>query len=201
MNSLFNFYPQLQNNYYQIQSSITLLYDSFLDNHKLLLCGNGGSNTDALHFAGELLKEFNMKRKFTIHKNAIQYNDYYFYNLQETVSVITLGNEIAFNTAWLNDTINTELLFAQQVLSLGQERDVLFVFSTSGNSKNILHAIQVAKLLKMHTIALTGKSGGKLKNIVDICINVPENETYRIQELHLPIYHYIAQQLEQKLFT
>ena len=196
--NLFKRFPELEYNYYQIQSAITLLYNSFLNGNKLLLCGNGGSNTDALHFAGELLKEFKIKRKFNLHKLN---DDYYKYNLQETISVITLGNETAFNSAWINDTNNAELLFAQQVLSLGKENDVLFVFSTSGNSKNILHAVKVAKLLNIKTIALTGYIGGKLKNIVDICINVKEDETYRIQELHLPIYHYIALQLEQKLFT
>ena len=196
--NLFKRFPELEYNYYQIQSAITLLYNSFLNGNKLLLCGNGGSNTDALHFAGELLKEFKIKRKFNLHKLN---DDYYKYNLQETISVITLGNETAFNSAWINDTNNAELLFAQQVLSLGKENDVLFVFSTSGNSKNILHAVKVAKLLNIKTIALTGYIGGKLKNIVDICINVKEDEIYRIQELHLPIYHYIALQLEQKLFT
>lgn len=172
---------------------------------KLLLCGNGGSAADAEHIVGELMKGFLKKRPLSqtmrekIQTAFPQDADYFYDNLQGALPAVSLVNSVALGTAFANDQA-ADLVFAQQVLGLGREGDVLLAISTSGNSKNVLYAAKVARVQGLKTVALTGRSGGKLKPVADITIAVPEDETYRIQELHLPIYHAICIAAEEEFF-
>ena len=102
-------------------------------------------------------------------------------------------------TAFSNDR-NGLATFAQLVNVLGKEGDVFIGISTSGNSKNIVYALMVAKNKGMKTITLTGESGGRCKELSDICINVPESETFKVQELHLPVYHALCAMVEARFF-
>ena len=112
---------------------------------------------------------------------------------------VSLPSITALNSAFCND-VDPELVYAQLVFALGAVGDVLFAFSTSGNSKNVVEAVKVAKARGVKTVAFTGKSGGKLRDLADVCICAPETETYKVQEYHLPIYHAICQELESTLF-
>ena len=106
---------------------------------------------------------------------------------------------VAINSAVCND-IDASLIYAQQLISLGTSSDVLLAISTSGNSKNVIEAAKVAKALGLTVIGLTGGGGGKLKELSNVCICVPESETYKVQELHLPIYHYLCAAVEKHFF-
>ena len=171
---------------------------------KLLLCGNGGSAADCDHIAGELCKAFLKKRPIPASRcremaalcpEVAPLLD----RLEDALPAIPLAAMTALLTAYGNDC-EAELSFAQAVLSLGKPGDVLLAISTSGNSKNILAAAKVARAIGMQVIALTGKGGGALAALSDITIAVPEGETYRVQELHLPIYHYLCAKIEEHFF-
>lgn len=171
---------------------------------KLLVCGNGGSAADAQHIAGELMKGFCSKRplKENEKKELIKYGEdgaILAEKLQSALPAISLYNEAALITAYSND-VDPSLIYAQQVYALGKPGDVLLCISTSGNSENVRFAVPAAKAKGMTVAALTGKFGGKLKDICDICIAVPETETYKVQELHLPVYHAVCLCLEEEFF-
>ena len=174
-------------------------------NEKILLCGNGGSMADCEHMAGELNKGFKLKRKMEeklfnqLKKDFPEDAENFWENLQCGIPAIPLGSMTATCTAYLNDC-NPELVFAQGVFSLGRANDVLICISTSGNSKNVLYAAKLAKVLGLKVIAFTGKTGGKLLPIADVLLNVPSIETYLVQEYHLPIYHSICLAVENELF-
>ena len=153
---------------------------------------------DAGHIAAELLKSFRKTRALpksvTEHlasKTASQ--------LEGALPAISLPDFVSFHTAYANDR-SAEYGFAQLVLALGQPGDVFWAISTSGNSKNILHAIEVARAKSLTVIGLTGHFGGKMLASCDVCICVPEEETYKVQELHLPVYHAICLELERRIF-
>lgn len=112
---------------------------------------------------------------------------------------IALVCESGLNTAFAND-VNPEYIFAQQVLGYGDKGDILMAISTSGNSRNVVYAAEIAKALGLTVIALTGQDGGKLKKLADICITVPEAETFKVQELHLPVYHALCLAVENEMF-
>lgn len=197
--------PKLSINKIEIEESIKLLKEMYFLNKKLLICGNGGSAADSLHIVGELGKSFVLPRKLNdefqakIRKNYPEEANYFISNLQEGISAISIINETALITAYGNDN-NPNLIFAQQVYVQGRKDDILFAISTSGNSKNVINAMKIAKIKGMKIISLTGKNGGEMKKISDININVNEKETYRIQEYHLPIYHSICLALENEIF-
>lgn len=199
-------YPTLGCCEKKIEDACECMIESFENNGKLLIAGNGGSAADALHIVGELMKGFVLPRKLTATmqedvKNVCnpEHVNYLINNLQQALPAIALVENTGLSTAFANDNA-PDLVFAQQVLGYGNVGDVFFGISTSGNSKNVLYAMEIAKARGLKTIALTGKSGGKLKRIADICITVPETETYKIQELHLPIYHAICLALEEEFF-
>lgn len=189
-----------------IEKIIDVLIECFKNGNKLLVCGNGGSASDSAHIMGELMKSFIKKRKINDDviknlKNICGNDDFDLYNnyLEQGLPCIDLTAFCSLNTAFINDT-KSELLYANSVLGLGKEGDVLLAITTSGNSKNILHAVNVAKAKNMKTIALTGKNGGKIKDMVDINIISPKNDTYKIQEDHIKIYHTICLEIEEKMF-
>lgn len=174
--------------------------------NKLLVCGNGGSAVDSMHIVGELMKGFLLPRKLDeikqehIRKLFPETSQYFIDNLQKTLPAISLVSEIALSTAYANDQ-SPDLLFAQQVLGHGNKGDILIAISTTGNSRNVIYAAQIAKLQDMIIISFTGSQGGKLKEISDILINVPSDETYIIQEYHLPVYHTICAAVENEMFS
>ena len=197
-------YPSLKQIENNLSNSVQMLIDLYKNGGKLLVCGNGGSAADSLHIVGELMKDFVLPRPLPKNiKDAIsqscEYGDYINANLQVAFPAIALVGSTALESAYANDRAS-DLAFAQQVYGLGNKDDVLLAISTSGNSKNVLYAIEVAKAKGLKTIALTGESGGKMKDKCDILINAPEKETYKIQELHLPIYHTLCLAIENEFF-
>jgi D-sedoheptulose 7-phosphate isomerase len=201
-------YPKLKCIEASISSAYITLVEAYQNKHKLLVAGNGGSAADSDHIVGELMKSFVKKRPPTqefidtidkigvdagIESNIIQF-------IADTVQgglpAIALSNHSALNTASLND-MDGNIIFAQQVYAYGEAGDVFLGISTSGNSKNVYYAAITAKAKGLKTIALSGGTGGSLAALSDVAIIVPEKETYKIQELHLPIYHALCLMLEE----
>lgn len=188
-----------------IAKAYEVMRDTFVSKGKLLVAGNGGSAADSEHIVGELMKGFVKKREIPdSDKKAFEavnakYAKSLNQNLQGALPAIALTGHPALSSAYLNDVDGT-LGFAQQVYGYGNTEDVFLGITTSGNSQNILYAMTVAKAKGLYTIALTGGDGGKVKELADVCIIVPETETYKIQELHLPIYHALCLMLEDIFF-
>lgn len=198
-------YPVLKSTKDQIVNAYLLLEGLYENRGKLLIAGNGGSAADADHIVGELMKGFKKQRKVSneFAKKLIDIDKEkgkeLAQKLQYGLSAIALNNHSALTTAYLND-VDGILCFAQQVNGYGKEGDVFLGISTTGNSGNVLYAAVTAKAKGMKVIGLMGNDGGRLKDISDISIIVPENETYMIQELHMPIYHCLCLMLEDKFF-
>lgn len=205
LNELLKRYPCLESTREDILKAEKALITAFKNGNKLLICGNGGSCADCEHIAGELMKGFLSKRplseeqKAEMKANCSEIEEKYLLLLQRAVPAISLPSFTALNTAFCND-VEPELVFAQCLMGLGKKDDILLCISTSGNSKNVVAAALTAKALGIKTIGLTGKTGGKLKSICDICICVPETDTFKVQELHLPVYHYLCARVEEEIF-
>ena len=198
-------YPELESCREDIVKAKETLIACFQRGGKLLLCGNGGSCADCDHIVGELMKGFRSQRPLSCEKKAqmrSQYGDMeddILEKLQNALPAISLPSFTALNTAYAND-VAPELMYAQGVLGLAAKNDILLAISTSGNSKNVVAAAKVAKALGLQVIALTGAAGGMLRTIADICICVPQKETYKVQELHLPVYHCLCEEIEMYFF-
>lgn len=188
-----------------IEKAYELLEDTYSKNRKLLVCGNGGSASDSEHIVGELMKEFKLKRKvYANQAEAMKAIDPEMgatlaENLQGALPAICLTGHSSLTTAFMNDA-NADLVFAQQVNGYGKANDVFLGISTSGNSKNVCYAAITAKAKGLKVIGLTGAKESKLSKMADCCIRVPETETYKIQELHLPVYHCLCMMLEDHFF-
>jgi D-sedoheptulose 7-phosphate isomerase len=184
---------------------VAVFKDSFENQGKLLICGNGGSAADADHIVGELMKRFSLPR--AIPKDlkkalALDYGDkgkYMSEKLEGALPAISLNGHSALNSAFAND-VDAELIYAQQVVGYGNKQDVLLGISTSGNSKNVIAAMMVAKAKGMHVVGLVGRDGGEFNKYCDVLINVGGHSTPQIQELHLPVYHVLCQMLEFHFF-
>lgn len=202
VNQLIERYPCLEICKNDIEKAASAIIKSYENGGKLLIAGNGGSCADSDHISGELLKSFVKKR--TPSKEFIdsllsidsETGNYLSDKLQGALPAIALTNNTALMTASLND-VDGNVMFAQQVNGYGVKGDVFLGISTSGNSKDIIYPTVVAKAKGLITVALTGKNGGKLKSIADICIIVPQSETFMIQELHLPVYHALCLEIEE----
>ncbi len=181
-----------------IRQAADALICAFQSGRKLLLCGNGGSAADCEHIAGELVKRFSKPRRLPEDLSA-KLGAELGQNLHGGLPALSLPSMMGFHTAFANDD-NAEFAFAQQVLAFGKTGDVLLAISTSGNSKNVGHAVKAANAIGLKTIALTGQSGGIVASLCDLSIMVPASETARVQELHLPIYHAICTVVEDVLF-
>ena len=198
-------YPVLDVCLEDIRKAYQLLESAFKNGNKLLVCGNGGSASDSEHIVGELMKEFKLKRKVygnhaaTLKKIDPELGQVLADNLQGALPAISLTAHSSLQTAFMNDVV-PELVFAQQVNGYGNVGDVFLGISTSGNSKNVLYAAVNAKAKGLKVIGLTGGKENKLMKYSDVCIRVPETETYKIQELHLPVYHCLCLMLEEKFF-
>lgn len=204
INELIKRYPCLEGCRNEIENAVDRLTICYEKGGKLLLCGNGGSAADCEHISGELMKSFRKKRLLSAEQKRKMAE-----NLPEIAEIaeklegalpaISLPSLTSFNTAFSNDA-DPCLVYAQALVALANEGDVLMAISTSGNSENIVCAAKTAKALGLTVIALTGKGGGKLKGISDVAICVPEEETYKTQELHQPVYHCICSEIEEKFF-
>ncbi len=198
-------YPKLMVCKEDIKKAYELLEETYRNGRKLLVCGNGGSASDSEHIVGELMKEFKLKRKvYSDQATALKEIDpelgqILADNLQGALPAICLTGHSSLTTAFMNDA-NADLVFAQQVNGYGKFGDVFLGISTSGNSKNVLYAAVNAKAKGLKVIGLTGAKENKFMKYADVCIRVPETETYKIQEYHLPVYHCLCLMLEEKFF-
>lgn len=199
-------YPKLEVCRDDIEKAYLIMEECYENDHKLLIAGNGGSAADSEHIAGELMKRFKTARPVPAElgeklksidpergKNLA-------HNLERGLMAIPLVAHEALTTAYIND-VDGLGVFAQQLYGFGREGDVFLGISTSGNSKNVMSATVLARALGIKVIGLTGASGGELGIVADVCIRVPETETFMIQELHLPVYHALCRMLEDKFFA
>jgi|TARA_B100000902_G_scaffold280971_1_gene266818 D-sedoheptulose 7-phosphate isomerase len=162
-----------------IQAAASLMIDSIRKDGKILWCGNGGSAADAQHLATELMGGM------TSHE-------------RRPIPSIALTTDSSFLTAWSNDT-DFESIFSRQIQGLGKTGDVLIGISTSGNSENVLAAVKQAKYRELSTIVFTGRSGGKINGISDVTINIPSEDTQRIQEAHIMVGQILCGLIEDDL--
>ncbi|MHB8063939.1 MAG: D-sedoheptulose-7-phosphate isomerase [Ruminiclostridium sp.] len=205
LDSLIESYPQLAECKTSVYDAAQTMIACYKKHGKLMICGNGGSATDSDHIVGELMKAFKLDRPIdyeTKKKLAWLFPEdaeRFSVTLQRSLPAISLTGHSALITAISND-VSGDMIFAQQVFGYGEKTDALIALSTSGDSVNIVNAVKAARLKGVTTIAMTGKSGGKLKPLCDFAIMVPETETYRIQELHLPVYHALCAMAENEFF-
>lgn len=190
---------------FAIEKAGESLIDCYRKGGKVLVCGNGGSSADADHIVGELMKSFEKERP--VDSTVRKYLQECFGeqgkgladSLQQGLPALSLSAHTSLITAITND-LGGDFIFAQQVMGYGHAGDVLLALSTSGNARNVVNALMAAKAKEMVTIGMTGETGGKMKVLCDILINVPENRTAGVQELHLPIYHALCRMIEEALF-
>lgn len=205
INLLISRYPVLGEVKREMIDAYLVMEECYQHDGKMLIAGNGGSAADSEHFAGELMKRFRMPRpvppEFADRLRSIdpERGENLARNLERGLMAIPLVAHEALTTAYIND-VDGLGVFAQQLFGFGRPGDVFLGISTSGNSRNIMSATVVARALGIKVIGLTGKSGGELASVADVCIKVPADETYMIQELHLPVYHCWCLMLEEKFF-
>lgn len=195
MKDFFKRYSELECCREDIAKAIQLMIETYKNKGKILVCGNGGSAADSEHIVGELMKGFLLARKINDDRLSTELKE----KLQGALPAISLCSQTALMTAFSND-LDPDFVFAQQVYGYANENDLLIGISTSGNSENIVNAVKTANCMGIKSIALTGKDGGKLKELATVSLCVPANETYRIQEYHLPIYHYLCAKVEEEFF-
>lgn len=162
-----------------VEQVARLCIETYKNGNKILVCGNGGSASDAQHMVGELVGRYLMERR--------------------GISAIALNANTTVMTAIAND-YDYDSIFAKQVRAMGQEGDILFGISTSGNSKNVVNAFEMAKQMGIKTIGLTGRNGGKMRSSSDYLLNVTSDNTPRIQEMHILLIHTICGLIEKGLW-
>jgi len=196
-------FPELSYMKQALEAAVSAIVACHLAGGKILLCGNGGSAADCEHIAGELQKGFllpRLPRGEELTKLAEAFGDVHTATkLQRGVAALPLPSMAGILTAFVND-VDPELVFAQQVYAIGRPGDVLIGLSTSGKSKNVVAAVRAARALGLTTVALTGRTGGTLASLAEILLPAPAEETYRVQEYHLPIYHALCAAVEEELF-
>lgn len=199
LSQLIKRYPALASCEKEIEQATNQIIKTFESGNRLYTCGNGGSAADADHIVGELMKGFLKKRPLT-ENQILKFDDKEVAKgLMQGLPAISLHSQSAFLTAFLNDE-DPSLLYAQALYALGKEGDTLLAISTSGNSQNVVNAAKVARAIGCKVITLTGANDCKLDTLSDITIHADSCETYRIQELHLPIYHYLCTTVEDYFF-
>ena len=198
-------YPKLKLIEEQIVAAYDIMEECYASDHKLLIAGNGGSAADSEHMAGELMKRFKMPRPIApnlaekLKSIDPERGSRLAENLECGLMAIPLVAHEAMSTAYIND-VDGYGVFAQQLLGFGRPGDVFLGISTSGNSRNVMNAAIVARAVGLKVIGLTGRDGGELARFADVGVKVPEDETYMIQELHLPVYHCWCLMLEDRFF-
>jgi D-sedoheptulose 7-phosphate isomerase len=196
-------YPSLLPVIDDIVNAYELICNCYDSLGKVLVCGNGGSASDGDHIVGELMKGFLLKRKLSDDEMSL-FEDVdakeLAEKLQGALPAVSLNAHAALCSAFCND-VDDEAVFAQQVWGYSKDSpDVLIALSTSGNSKNVVNAAIAANAVGIDSIGITGQNGGKLAELCTVCIKIPETETYKIQELTLPVYHANCAALEAKFF-
>ena len=198
LEELFARYPRLESCRAQVAAAFDVMSMAFRAGGKVLVCGNGGSASDAEHICGELLKSFR-KRRALPQDVASRLRPKLASRLEGSLPAVSLVSMSGTLTAFAND-VAWETAFAQQVLGLGRPCDVLVALSTSGNSANCVAAAEVMKAIGGTAVAFTGAKESRLSEVCDVAIRVPETETYKVQELHLPVYHALCAAIEEELF-
>ena len=199
-------YPVLHAVKADVLAAYEMMRECYEHGGKVLIAGNGGSCADSEHIVGELMKGFVKKRPVSEEmKEALiaadpSRGERLAGRLQQGLAAIALTGPPGLSTAFLND-VDGEMIYAQQITGFGKQGDVFLGITTSGNSENIMYAAVAARAKGMKVLGLTGRDGGRLKGICDAAVVVPENETYKIQELHLPIYHALCLMLEEHFFN
>ena len=204
LDALIGRYPALATVRAELEKAFYAIYTCYRNGGKLLICGNGGSAADSEHIVGELMKSFKMKRSIdaTVAEKLKEMGEdgaALIDKLEGALPAIALCGHTALSTAFGNDK-DGFMTFAQQVYGYGRAGDVVICLTTSGNSKNCVYAAEVARAKGMGVIAITGEGGGKMPALSDICIKLPERETYLVQELTLPVYHWLCAELESAFF-
>ena len=198
LEELFARHPRLEPCRAQVAAAFDAMTVAFRSGGKVLVCGNGGSASDAEHICGELLKSFR-KRRALPQDVAYRIRPEIASRLEGSLPAVSLVSMSGALTAFAND-VAWETAFAQQVLGLGRPCDVLVALSTSGNSANCVAAAEVMKAIGGTAVAFTGAKESRLSEVCDVAIRVPETETYKVQELHLPVYHALCAAIEEELF-
>ena len=204
LDELIERYPNLSGQKENIKNAFILLQSAYSENKKVLICGNGGSASDSEHIVGELMKKFKKPRKIKsdIYEKLGEFGaegEKLKNTLEGSLRAISLTSHLSLSTAFSNDK-EPSVVFAQHLYGLADKGDVLIAISTSGNSENCVLATVLAKAMGGKTISLTGKNESRLSKISDENISVPEMETYKVQELHLPVYHCLCAMLEEENF-
>ena len=196
-------YPALENAAEAIDKVYIALKTCFVNDKTLFCAGNGGSGADSEHIVGELMKGFIRKRplnEVTAAAFRQRTGDAVLpERLQMGLRCISLLSHPALNTAFMND-VDSALIFAQQLFVLGRKGDAVIGISTSGNAENIYNLFKVAQVRGITSILLTGQNHGICEKFADLVIHVPEFETYKVQELHLPVYHCLCLMLEENFY-
>lgn len=205
LNALMERFPALTVVKQDIVDAFVLIKDCYEQGHKILIAGNGGSAADSEHIAGELMKRFETPRPVSealaqkLKAVDPEIGDFLIQKLECPLTAVPLVAHEAMTTAFIND-VGCEGVFAQQLFGFGRPGDVLLAISTSGNSQNVIYASVLARALDIRIVGLTGSKGGKLAQMADVCVRVPSDRTYQIQEYHLPVYHCLCLMLESHFF-
>lgn len=205
LTDLLNRYSELQPLKEQIAAAAETIIETYKNGGKVLVCGNGGSCSDADHIVGELMKSFEGRRPLAkelqdeLVRMSPETGKMLAEKLQQGLPAISLTVHQSLITAIAND-ISGEVIYAQQVVGWGNKGDVLIGLSTSGNSQNVIDAMIVARAKGLKTIGMTGETGGKMRDWSDVLINVPQRRTAYVQELHLPVYHALCMLVEIECF-
>lgn len=192
---LYERYPALKRCENEIEKAKEMMLETYRSGGKVLVCGNGGSASDSEHIVGELMKGFLLKRPVTDERIPGALRE----GLQGSLPAISLPSQSAILSAFIND-VDPEMMYAQLVYGYAKKEDLVIGLSTSGNSKNVVNAIEVARCMGIKTLSLTGQKESKMSELSDVTIRVPETETYKIQEYHLPVYHYLCAEVEKQMF-
>lgn len=205
MNDIFERYPELIVCRENMINAVEMMCEAYHNGGKILVCGNGGSCADSEHIVGELMKSFTLARKIPeADKEKLSFllgdeSETFAENLQRGIPAFSLCSQSGVMTAYNND-VNPDMVYAQLLYACGKKEDLLIGISTSGNSKNVVNAVKTAKAFGIKSLCLTGAKDCILDDYADCIIKVPETETYKIQELHLPVYHYLCLETEKNLF-
>ena len=197
-------YPVLESIAESMDKVYVALKTCFVNDKTLFCAGNGGSAADSEHIVGELMKGFLLPRPLNeITRSAIRQrtgDDTLAGKLQMGLRCISLISHPALNTAFMND-VDPLMIYAQQLFVLGRSGDAVIGITTSGNAENICNMFKIARARSITTILLTGSRQGRCEPYADLAIHVPASETYKVQELHLPVYHALCRMVEVKFFV